>query len=247
MKVTLAGCALAMAIASSAHAVTISLEASDNATVQPAGPRTGTSGKSFFNLEGSNNNAFASFGVVDFNLGALAPLPGTLTGVSIQLTESNAGFTLPGTIEFFLTSQTGVSIQPANTSLNYVAAMNGAGSVDSDLAPLSSLGTGALTTTGNVNTGQVDTFPLTFAGADLTTLLTALTNGSTLRIVITPNTATTAGTFAGFSNTTLAGPTLVFEAVPEPASVGLAAMFAAAGAIGRRRVRRGSRVAAACN
>src|SRR5262245_33554919 len=86
--------ALFVSAAGVANAASISLLASDNATVQPGGPRAGASGKSFFNLEGSANTTFASFGVADFNFGSVV-LGGTATGVSgaaLQLTQSNAAF-----------------------------------------------------------------------------------------------------------------------------------------------------------
>ena len=42
------------------------ISASNNATIQPGGPRAGTNGKIFFNMEGSSNGSFSDFGVVDF-------------------------------------------------------------------------------------------------------------------------------------------------------------------------------------
>jgi hypothetical protein len=201
--------------------------ASNNATVQPAGPRSGTNGKINFNLEGSSNAANSSFGVVDFNFATLV-LPGTATSVGgglLQLTEANAAFTAPGPFSIYTSTQTGVSIEPTNLTLNYNGTNNGLASVDSDLGTLTLVGTGSFNTTGAVNNGQTDVYNVNFTGAGLTAMLNAINNHSTLRLVLTPDNATTAATWAGFSNATVPGPSLGFiavvPAVPEPASIAL--------------------------
>ena len=214
----------------SAHATLVPVVqlASDNATVQNGGPRTGVNGKSFFNLEGSTAGgaSFSSFGVADFSFAGVS-LGGTatnVTGASLQLTQSNAGFSATGPVSVYLSTQTGVSIQPTNLSLNYVTGNNGLASVDTDLAPLTLLGTGIYTASvpATAGSGTQDFYALTFTDGPLTTLLNAINSGGTLRLVITPDSATTAATYAGFSNATLAGPTLAFFAVvPEPGSVAL--------------------------
>src|SRR5712672_3227163 len=87
---------LMLAIPPAARAVTISLEASDNATVQPAGPRTGANGKAFFNMEGSTAGgaSFSSFGVADFTFPAQAVTG--ITSISLQMAQSNAAFSAMG-------------------------------------------------------------------------------------------------------------------------------------------------------
>ena len=223
--------ALILGFAPIAGAVTISLEATDNATVQPGGPRTGSSGKAFFNVEGGNNGAFASYGVADFDFAALAPpLGGPVTSidsVTLQLAQSNAGFSLAGPMSFYLTNQTGVDIQPGTSPAMYQGTNNGAASVGPELGPLSLLGSGNYTV---IENGAIDSFPLTFTGPALTSLLSAMNNDTTLRLVITPDDPATAATYAGFSNNTFAGPTLVIDAtvVPEPATLILLALGAAA-------------------
>lgn len=204
--------------------------ASNNSTVQVPGPRTGTNGKNFFNLEGSGVSSPAtnsSFGVIDFNFATLN-LGGTATSVGgglLQLTEANQAFTAPGNLSIYVSTQTGVSIEPANTTLNYVNGSNGTASVDTDLGTLTQVGTGTFNTTGAVNNGQLDLYNLSFTGAGLTAILNAINNHQTLRLVLTPDSATTAATWAGFSNATVAGPSLGFiavvPAVPEPASIAL--------------------------
>jgi hypothetical protein len=218
--------AAAVVASPTAQAAFVSVEATDNATVQPAGPRTGSSGKSFLNVEGSNNNAFASFGVADF----VFPSPGELvTGVSnvtLKLTQSNAGFSLTGPVSFYLTDNTSVSIQPGTPpAIIYQAGNNGAASIDPVLSPLASLGTGVYTV---VSTGTVDSYALNFTGGALTSLLSAINSGTPLRLLVAPDAATTAATWAGNTSTSLAGPTLEFTTIPEPSSVFLVGLLGVA-------------------
>ncbi|MGE3242497.1 MAG: hypothetical protein AB7G28_12565 [Pirellulales bacterium] len=198
------------------RAAFVSVEATDNATVQPGGPRSGTSGKNFYNLEGSNNTTFASFGVADF----VFPAPsGTVTGVSgvtLKLTQSNAGFSMPGPVSFYLTDNTGVSIQPGTPpAVAYQGSNDGAAAVDPVLSPLSLVGNGAYAVVAN---GAVDSYSLSFSGGALTSLLGAINSGTPLRLVMTADTASTAATWAGFGNSTYAGPTLELTTVPEPSA-----------------------------
>jgi hypothetical protein len=207
-----------------ASAASISQEAFDNATVQPAGPRSGANGKNFFNLEGTTAGgaSFRSFGVADFNFGALGTVD-SFSNVKLEMIESNAAFTAPGNISVYLTSNTASNIiQPSDASaVKYQGDANGAACVDPALPLSTVVGTFLFPTTGNVNSGQVDLIPLTLDAAASTAFLNALNSGSTIRLVITPDAATTAATYAGFSNTTYAGPTLSFDyqLVPEPSAL----------------------------
>ena len=63
---------LVAATAASASAELVQLEAFNNATVQPGGPRTGSSGLAFFNIEGSDYGNFASYGVMQFDFSGIA-------------------------------------------------------------------------------------------------------------------------------------------------------------------------------
>jgi hypothetical protein len=215
--------AVALTIASLAQpafAVAVSFEATDNATVQPAGPRTGANGKNFLNVEGSNNNTFASFGVAEFDFSTLTPLGGTvsaISGATLELTQSNAAFSLPGLISVYYTANNTVSIQPAVAPdpaavLYQAGGVNGAASIDPVLSPTTLLGSGMYDTTGSVDSGKVNTVSLTITGSVLTGLINAVNSGSKLRLIITPDEPTTAATYAGFGNNTYPGPTLKFEA-----------------------------------
>lgn len=234
-RVTTAATLAAALSATTALAAPITNEATTNGTVRPAGPRSGSSGTAFFNVEGSGNAANASYGTADF-AGSGFSFGGTVTDIttfSLALTESNAAFTAPGTLDFFLASDATTPVTAGATSPNYVNGQNGAASVGTALGTLTPIGTGTFSTTGNTNTGQVDTYDLTASlTADAkTAIINALNGGSAFRLVVAPDTATTAATFIGATyvpsgtNPAYNGPTLTIDATvagtPEPASLAL--------------------------
>ena len=90
----------------------------NNATVQPGGPRPGINGKQFFNMEGSGNGTFASFGVVDFQSN---PMNAQVTSLTLVLTQANAAFTHDGGLIFFLSTDTATNIEPVTSPLIYSA------------------------------------------------------------------------------------------------------------------------------
>ncbi|GAB4463364.1 MAG: hypothetical protein OHK0029_31910 [Armatimonadaceae bacterium] len=210
--------------------VTEIVEAFNNATVQPGGPRSGGSGKNFFNIEGNGLGIFASFGVADFdvddfNFGFTVA---DVTAISIDFANAPAGFSADGPIGFYLASATGVSIEPDNTNLTYQSGNNGAASVDSDLGDLFFLGTATYTNDGTA--GTVFSYVLNPTAAAETYLISQLnTPDAVLRLVVTPESDTVAATYAGFSNNTNAGPTFIITAVgagngaaaPEPGTLAL--------------------------
>jgi hypothetical protein len=101
------------------HAAVISVEAFDNATVQPGGPRSGSNGKAFFNIEGENNGNFSSYGVADFNFGS-QPQIEYIQFATLRLTQANSAFTQSGSIVIALdTSPIPVGIQPGTSPLAY--------------------------------------------------------------------------------------------------------------------------------
>jgi hypothetical protein len=104
--------------------------------------------------------------------------------VTLDLTKSNASFSVPGPLRIYLSTQTGISIDPTSTSLNYVSGNNGLASVDTDLGTLTLLGSGTFTTTGATGNGVQDVYSLTFNGSALTTLLNTLQSKGTLRLVV---------------------------------------------------------------
>jgi hypothetical protein len=208
--IALALIALAAAVAV-AQADMLSIEAADNATVRPDGPRSGSSGKAFLNMEGSANAAFASYGVADFNFGTLSSTVLSINSVTLSLTQSNAAFTTDGGLVISLdTTSPLVDIQPGTSPLAFDGADPGTATdvSDGDLT-LSSLG-GPFAFV-QVANGNVDNYPLT--------LSPALNNGDTIRIVIGTGDATVAATYAGATNSTYEGPTLTIDATTDQVGV----------------------------
>jgi hypothetical protein len=218
--------------------ITILATATNNATILPGGPRTGTNGKIFLNAEGSNNGAFASFAVIDFPLIA-NPSVTSVSSLALSLTQSNAAFTANGGLSFFLSEDTTTSIDPGTSSLAFstTSLPNGLGT---QLSPSFLLGPGTFT---QVGTGTVDTFTFPVPAAAQSYLVNRLDNGGDLRLIFAPNDAGVSATYAGFANTnsTTPGPALAIGAtvtVPAPASLvllglglsGLAAFRVARGA-----------------
>ncbi|HZZ27929.1 MAG TPA: hypothetical protein VFE46_07975 [Pirellulales bacterium] len=212
-------CVIAPLRAAAATVQHLSFGATDNATVQGAGPRTGTNGKTFFTLEGSSNGSFASFGVADFDFSTIPPghLPqaASLVDAQLKLTQNNAFFSVAGPISVYYTPNTAVNIQPGTSPLTDQTGNDGAASVDPLLSPLTLLGSGMFTDTAN---STVDSVALSFTGAALPAFLNAFNNGSTLRLIITADAPSTAATYVGIGGGT--DPFLSFDytVVPEPGS-----------------------------
>ena len=187
----------------------LSAAASDNATVQPAGPRTGTSGKAFLNVEGSAAGSFASYGVADFGFGSLPYPVISVNSIELALTQSNAAFSAAGAVVFALDqSATLADIQPGTSPLAFDGADPGT-TTDVSQGDLSllNLGGGPFAYTVVAN-GAVDLYNFTLDAATEAALLGRLNAGNPIRIVVGTGDATLAGTWAGSTNSTYAGPTL---------------------------------------
>jgi hypothetical protein len=240
---------LGMTLSTAAANAQIVSNAADVGTIKNAGPRTGTSGKTFFNVEGdSAGTANVSYGIAQFSsFSGLTP-PVTVNAIQVNLSEANAAFTAPGVANFYFSEKTPFpDFQPGTSTLTYSLGATPSG-VGSTLDPLHFLGTGALTTTGNVNNGKVDSFTFSFASLDAGSqayITSELNAGGPFFLVITPadnlnpGNATLAATWAGVGNTTPGAnaPQLVFNPVPEPTSLALvgAAVFGFGGLAWRRR------------
>ncbi|MDD5199673.1 MAG: autotransporter-associated beta strand repeat-containing protein [Terrimicrobiaceae bacterium] len=202
----------------SALADTVSASAALSATVQVAGPRTGTSGTNFLNVEGSNNNTFASYGVLDFNVNSfnLAFAATAVSNLSLSLTEANSAFTVAsGALAFYLVTDTTTSIANDGSSpLIYNSAFAPQGLGTQLGATPFLLGTGNFSTnSGNTGSGTVDTYSLSLSSDAQIYFLSQLNSaGSKLRLVVAPTDATGASTWAGSTNSTTANrPQLTFN------------------------------------
>ncbi len=248
MKTTalLVALSLSGALAAVANAASVTKTAIGNATVQAGGPRTGNNGLIDMNVEGLANGSFASYAVVDFNGFGLTGNT-AVSNLTLSLTEANASFTSPGTLDVYLAGSASASIANSGGSpLTFDSTVTsdpiGINSTNlSSLGGLTLLGTLAFNTSGNTGSGTVDTFTLNSLTASEQSFISNLLNtNGTLRFVLTeaanPAATAMAATFAGFSNTNplTPGPQLTLvtngttAAAPEPASLGVLAM----GAIG---------------
>jgi fibronectin-binding autotransporter adhesin len=207
-----------------AFAQTIDLgfdEAVANATVQPAGARSGNNGRNFLNIQSNANGNNSSYGAVEWNLGAgsfenaPAGLVGDdIAGLGIRLTQSLAGFSATTGLRFWLWDNNTPSLAPGSQEVTFdLAAVGGISTPPqpwfADPYRLWEIGTGSFAPTTN---GDQNTFLFTTTGwnpAARDYVATQLNSGGLLRVVIeatTPNTG--AATYAGFSNSNFAGPEL---------------------------------------
>jgi hypothetical protein len=187
------------------------VQAFNNATVQPTGPRMGAFGLAFFNVEGRPSGANASYGVIDFNSTGLGYSGGVtqVTSVTVALVQDEAGFSSRGAMNFYVTDDTTTSIANDGTSPlmfdpSDVEGLNG------QLANTYLLGPAKFKV---IRTGFVNKY--TFA-VDPTSALSVylagqINNGGTIRIVITPENDAADGeqigaTWAGYTNTAVSNP-----------------------------------------
>jgi hypothetical protein len=211
----------------------------DNATIQPAGPRTGSGGKAFLNVQGVDNAQFASFGVIDFQFGPQQTPVASVQSLQLNLTQTNAAFSRPGALRFWLTEQNDIDIQPGTSPLVFDADSPPAGVGNQfQAATLYDLGTGSYEV---IATDTVDQFVFNISNAAVSTYLTQqLNSAGVIRMLVTPDDATVSATYGGYTNNTAGRrPTLslTVTAVPEPSSMVLASLAVAGGLgwIGRRR------------
>ena len=183
----------------------LSIEAIDVATVRPDGPRGGSFGKIFFNVQGSANGGFASFGVIDYEFDGMDQAEGSLFALSLELIESNASFTTDGDYSIYLTDATDVDIQAGSSPLQYQGSNDGLASVDPLLTNLTLLGSTRFVENGD---GEADSVVLTTTMVVEETFRTAINAGGTVRLVLVPDEASVAATWAGIGNFDGPAPTL---------------------------------------
>jgi hypothetical protein len=181
----------------------------DNATVQPTGPRSGSSGKAYLNIEGSANGSFASYGVADFQFGILPfPVLG-VNSAALALTQANAAFSTTGLVTLSLDQSAALAdIQPGASPLAFDGVDPGTATdvLEGDLSLLA-LGGGPFTYTVGAS-GDVDNYAFVLDAATEAELVNRLNNAKPIRIVIGTGQVNVAATWAGYTNTTYAGPTL---------------------------------------
>jgi hypothetical protein len=229
-----------LAAFSAQAAMAASVEAFDNRTIQPAGPRSGNNGINFFNIEGADYGNFASYGVVRFDLAAMkAGFDAThgvggwkVDSVVLRLTQSNAAFTNDG----------GVDVHFSDIDTPDFLAMGLQYGFAGDFPD-------AVKVMGyrfsEVSTGSVENHALfnaagTYSAGGLALAADILADNVVTLALVDADTSV-AATYAGFNHNTYAGPTLevTVAAVPEPETWAMLLMGLGLVGLVARRDRRG--------
>ena len=186
----------------------------NNYTVRPSGPRTGNSGTSFFNIEGSDNGTFASFGVVDFDMAGIVGTDLIVTRIkeiTLGLVQENASFTTDGPLSVYVASPTAANVtidssiqyQSGNNKLDCVPAVLSSGAELAATFP----GVHHSPTGADLPDGTFDEIVL-YREAIQTAMINALNDDGKFRLIIVPDHKDTAATYAGNTNGTFSGPTI---------------------------------------
>ncbi len=209
---------IATSLAPMALAQDISIEADENLTVQPAGPRQGANGLRFLNVQGPDNGTFASFGVFSINPANASGSLSGYSGIRFQVTQANAGFTISdGIFGLFLVQEQTQPFLQTNANLTFDVTNSPSG-LDADLnpsgAPLIKVST--LTHYSVLNpSGTTYDISLDLSGPAGSFISSAIANGERLRFAfaVAPESLDLSadGNFAGYDNSTRPGPTLVFD------------------------------------
>ena len=156
--------------------------ASQSLTVQPNGPRTGEPGKKYFNVEGKDNEKFASFGVLIFDVPKDVQ-DKNVKSLTLTLVQTTPKFAKAGAIKLFLApeldSKAELKFDPETP-----------GGVGKQIEPLEALGTGDFK---DPEQGKTQTFSLTLNDA----VRDRIAKGGKICLVIVPADTTVAATFYG--------------------------------------------------
>jgi len=158
--------------------------ASQSLTIQPTGPRQGEAAKDYFNVEGNDNERYASFGVLVFELPK--EIQGKeLSGLTLKLVQTAPRFAKEGTIKLFLAPD----LDPGTDLKFDVDAPDGVGK---QIQPLRALGSADFK---NPEKGKPQEFKLAVNGA----IRERIAKGGKLCLVIVPADSKVAATYFGVS------------------------------------------------
>jgi len=92
----------------SAASLASNVVAFDSQTIQSSGPRNGGSQPFFFNIQGSNNGTFASYGIMDFELTrsdfSTTSMITSVTDFRLELIQNDPSFDSSGSFDVYFTS-----------------------------------------------------------------------------------------------------------------------------------------------
>jgi len=195
----------------------------ETGTIQPSGPRQGTFGDIYFNIEGANNGIYASYGVARFDVTGLQALFDSQFGiggwevcrVDLQLAQSNAGFTTDGGVAVYYTADDTTDAKTLASPLAYPFFDPNTGAAD---LPVDANDPVVTYTFVETVSGDIDTYTLFLSGdggqraalaADIEN-----TGDGTVTLVLVETDPNVAATYAGQSNTNYPPPTLIIRAGP---------------------------------
>jgi hypothetical protein len=158
--------------------------ASKSLTVQPNGPRSGDAGSKYLNIEGKDNEKYASFGVLVFEIPKEVQ-DKKVKSMTLTLVQSIPKFAKDGEIHFFLAPDL-----DAKGDLKFDP--NAPDGVGSQIKPLHALGSANFK---KIETGKTESFSLTVDGA----VRERIAKGGKLCLVIVPADAAVAATYLGAS------------------------------------------------
>jgi hypothetical protein len=160
----------------------IEVVASQSLTIQPTGPRQGEAAKDYFNVEGKDNEKYASFGLLVFELPK--DVQGKeLKGLTLKLVQTAPRFAKEGKIKLFLAPD----LDP-KADLKFDAdAPDGVGK---QIEPLHALGSADFK---NPEKGKTQEFKLVVKGA----VRERIAKGGKFCLVIVPADAKVAATYYG--------------------------------------------------
>jgi hypothetical protein len=160
--------------------------ASKSLTVQPNGRRSGDAGSKYFNIQGKDNEKYASFGVLVFDIPKDIQ-DKKLKNLNLTLVQSVPKFAKDGAIRFFLAPD-------PDTTKDLKFDATTADGVGSQIKSLHPLGQGNFK---KIETGKTESFSLT---VDETTR-GQVAKGGRLCLVIVPADSVVAATYFGASET----------------------------------------------
>lgn len=189
---------VALAVAPTSSHAAYTAAARDNATIQPSGPRGGSNGKKFFNIEGNANGQFASWGVLDFNAAdfGIGFQVTNVSNIKLKLVHAPAAFSETGSIKFYITEDTTTNIQPGTSPLIWDINFLPEG-IGGQLLPRHEAGTGIYDETFPAE--HLFVYDLVLDNAAKTYLINQINEQAPIRLVVTPLTDTTAATYAGYT------------------------------------------------
>jgi hypothetical protein len=160
----------------------IEVTASKSLTIQPGGPRSGENGSRYFNIEGKENEKYASFGVLIFEIPKEVQ-DKQVKGVTLTLVQSVARFSKDGAIRFFLAPD-------LNDVGDLKFATNTSDGLGNRIMAFQAMGSGNFK---KVETGKTDSFSLTVDDI----ARGRIAKGGNLCLVIVPADGAVAATYFG--------------------------------------------------